>query len=82
MTMLHHGDPANAGLLFASVASPAAMDKLTEALLHEMAASRLDHNVLASVFGALFGGQLWERANVRCGPQASLNFATPRHSAF
>lgn len=58
--------PAVAGALFASVPSPAAMEKLTEALLHEMATSRLADDALASVMGALFAGQLWERSDVRC----------------
>jgi hypothetical protein len=42
------------------------MEKLTEALLHEMATSRLADDALASVMGALFAGQLWERSDVRC----------------
>ena len=51
--------------MLASVASPAATEKLTEALLLEMAASRLPDDSLAVVLGALFGGQLWDRSDVR-----------------
>ncbi len=53
-----------AGRIFASVESPAAMEKLAEALLADMAASRLPHKPL-SVLGALFGGCLWDRSDVR-----------------
>ena len=53
------------GTIFASVASPAAMEKLTEALLADMAASRLPHEALVPVLGALFGGTLWIRSDVR-----------------
>ena len=41
------------------------MEKLTEALLADMAASRLPHELLVSVLDALFGGCLWARSDVR-----------------
>ena len=41
------------------------MEKLTEALLSQMAASRLADDAVVSMMGALFGGQLWDRSDVR-----------------
>ena len=54
-----------AGTIFASVESPAAMEKLAEALLADMAASRLPRDQLVSALGALFGSCLWDRSDVR-----------------
>ena len=51
-----------------NVESPAAMEKLAEALLADMAASRLPRDQLVSVFGALFGGCLWDRSDIRYPP--------------
>ncbi len=64
-TLAHLMSSCMQGTIFASVDSPAAMDKLAEALLADMAASRLPHDPLVSALGALFGGCLWDRSDVR-----------------
>ena len=62
------GSLGPAGVALAGVADPAAAEKLTEALLLEMVASRLSTAEGVAVLGALFGGAAWARSDIRCGP--------------
>lgn len=65
------GSLGPAGVALGGVTDPAAAEKLTEALLLDMVASRVSDVEGTAVLGALFGGAAWSRSYVRCPPSCS-----------